>query len=488
MTAVLPIYLLVDLADNDQWPAKAGSVNEFVRGLAEDLGRDPQLGGRAQLTVVTFSDVVTAVLSRHPVAEPPVLTVLEPGGPRWFGNALQMLGKLMSQDAGDGEPADPPLVLVLADEEPGAADSWEPVRAELLRSHPGLTLGVIYPVGGRRWAADEHGVEDVLPLEAARLIVRDHVGAPGAEKKKEWEGAFTPYSVGDVGNAARTVQPRPDDTEWHRRDTVLDGVIIRDRAEQPVLELRAASVRGLSHRHYGTVRQDEYGYRTTRDGRYLVVAVADGVSNSKLSHKAAALVCRVGSDAVAKDLETTAPEDLDWPDLIAWLSGEIVALARSVPAPRTDGEEPGYREVAAVMAATALFAVIDLHPAGDALTAHVFAVGDSPAWVLRDGTQWEPLLEVKNSGEGVATSTTRALPLRSRTAGMATRATVRPGDVLVLMSDGISDPLGDGTGSVGRFLADAWREPPAPLAFAAQVDFARRTHDDDRTAVAIWVA
>ena len=64
-----------------------------------------------------------------------------------------------------------------------------------------------------------------------------------------------------------------------------------------------------------------------------------------------------------------------------------------------------------------------------------------------------------------------------------------PDDVLVLMTDGIGDPLRDGAGQVGRLpgghVGDARR---SPLEFAAQVDFTRKSHDDDRTAVAVWPA
>jgi hypothetical protein len=65
-------------------------------------------------------------------------------------------------------------------------------------------------------------------------------------------------------------------------------------------------------------------------------------------------------------------------------------------------------------------------------------------------------------------------------------AELGPQDVLVLMTDGVGDALGDGTGPVGDFLAERWRVPPTNLEFAAHVDFQRNTFDDDRTVVALW--
>jgi len=311
-------------------------------------------------------------------------------------------------------------------------------------------------------------------------------GRAGAEAQ-EWTGRFDPFSVGDPGRAAALVRPIPDATEWDWRDTVLDGVCVHDHADEPALELRAASVRGLSHRFAGTVRQDDYAYRRTRDGRFLVAAVSDGVSNSKLSHHAADLITRHGCAELAELLEKQPPDQLNWGALAHDLADQVVERGRKllVDRPADAGELP-RAEVARHLAATALFAVVATRPGDEEIPVHLFAIGDSPAWVLRDGTVWEPQQTIKNEGSAIASSRTKALPLLPTELDLPVATTLRPADVLVLMTDGIGDPLGDGNGSVGRFLAQVWSRPPAPLGFAAHVDFARRTHDDDRTALAIW--
>lgn len=53
-------------------------------------------------------------------------------------------------------------------------------------------------------------------------------------------------------------------------------------------------MRGLSHRAYGKPRQDEYGYRLTSDGRFLVLCVADRLSSGSRSHMAAEVAVRTG--------------------------------------------------------------------------------------------------------------------------------------------------------------------------------------------------
>jgi len=311
-------------------------------------------------------------------------------------------------------------------------------------------------------------------------------GRAGAETQ-EWKGRFDPFSVGDPGRAAALVRPIPDLTEWDWRDTVLDGVCIRDHADAPALELRAASVRGLSHRFAGTVRQDDYAYQRTRDGRFLVAVVSDGVSSSKLSHHAAALITRCGCAKLAELLEKQPPDQLNWGALAHDLADQVVELGRKLLVDRPgDAVELTRAEVAGHLAATALLAVVAVRPGDEEIPVHLFAIGDSPAWVLRDGTIWEPQQTIKNEGSAIASSRTKVLPLLPTELDPPVATTLRPADVLVLMTDGIGDPLGDGNGPVGRFLAQVWSRPPAPLKFAAHVDFARRTHDDDRTALAIW--
>lgn len=303
-----------------------------------------------------------------------------------------------------------------------------------------------------------------------------------------WQGVVEPFRVGDPGRAPGRVVPVPDPDGWDRRDTVLDGVALLDGRTR-VAEVRAASVRGLSHRHYGTVRQDEYSFRRTPDGRWLVIGVADGVSAGKLSHKAAILAARKGSELIEKALATTGPDDVHWPDLVRAVAGWIERLGRKrlaelgVP----DASTMSVRDLAAHLATTVLYAVVDLAAVDGAHAVRLVKVGDTSAWVLREGGRWEPQDAVKNDGAELHSAAVQALPLVPAADPAPVRTTVRAGEVLVLMTDGIGDPLGHGGGAVGRFLADVWSSPPpSGLEFAAHVGFARKSFDDDRTAVAFW--
>jgi serine/threonine protein phosphatase PrpC len=290
-------------------------------------------------------------------------------------------------------------------------------------------------------------------------------------------------SVGDPGRAAAAVVPRPDELVPFRHDMVLDGVRIPGPAGGEV-ELRAASVRGLSHEYYGTVRQDEFAYLVTEDKRWLVAAVADGLSSGRYSHRAAEIVCRHGCRQLARQLRERDLTELDWQALFDDLGDEVIARASK----DFDLDDPPVETVAERMAATALFAVVDLDPTAGGRRVRVMSLGDTSAWLLRPGRPepWTPLQAVKNAGSTVASASTAAVPAVPRTLASPVVTELCPGEVLVLMSDGVGDPLGGGTGEVGAFLADAWRAAPDPLTFAAQVGFRRRSYDDDRTVLAVW--
>lgn len=488
---LLPIYLLVDLAHGDASLRKERAVNRLVSSLVGHIQQDGALGDRVRLHVLGLA----------PTTEGPIPALRLPeevgrGLDLWVGGTLaypstisrvcEFIGEDRSKRRRDGHAFRPPLVLLFADDPYGGEDQAAAATKALQDSHPDVTF---------RWIlySTEHQTPSPVPDDAFQLALRAiHAYAtdesadtaePPAEP--EWTGEFVPFAVGHPGRAAGVVRPKPDPTEWDRRDTVVDGVRIVDGDGLPAVELRAASVRGLSHRFYGTVRQDEYAFRTTADGRYLVAVVSDGVSNSKLSHKAAVLIGRKGGEVVADALATAPPERIDWLAVVHGLADEIVKLGSQIIGAPADRQPLGHREVAAHLAATALFAVVDLRPVDDVMWVHTVAVGDSAAWVLRAGEAWEPLRAVKNEGSAVASATTSALPLKPAEV-IPVVTSLRRADALVLMSDGVGDPLGDGTGVVGRFLASVWGRPPEPLAFAAQVDFARRTHDDDRTVLAVW--
>lgn len=311
-------------------------------------------------------------------------------------------------------------------------------------------------------------------------------------RTRTWHGGFRfePITVGTPG-AGSSVRSRLDPEIPHRPDTVLDGITVFDspdprrRGARPVAQLRAASVRGLSHRHGGTVRQDEYGFRQSADGRYLVAVVADGVSAGAQSHRAAVVAAQRGCEYLVGLLSEHRPEGLPWCEVVDGLTKEILLLGRKVLRSSAQPSDEDLRQIAKAMSTTALFAVVDLGSEGPS-PVHLLPVGDTSAWVLRHGERWETPQPVKNEGADIATSAVRGLPEVRPVEHFPLLTTVAPGEVLLLMSDGVGDALLDGDNDFGDYLAATCATPPAALEFAAQVDFLRKSFDDDRTVVAIW--
>ncbi|GAA2682993.1 protein phosphatase 2C domain-containing protein [Actinoplanes palleronii] len=304
------------------------------------------------------------------------------------------------------------------------------------------------------------------------------------------------WVVGDPGRqpAIRARVPRMFRTP--PPDIVIDG------AEAGHLTFRATSVRGAGHQERGEPRQDAYAVRFTRDQRWLAGCVADGVSAAKRSHEAAAVICEIVAQSLIDHLVADPPPpgaagwaaELPWSPTVTAANDAVADLARPfLTKTTTAGPETTappaltFEQVRAVMSATALAFAVETEPAPNgghrAMLANLS--GDSAAFLLTGGA-WLPLTAVKNDGAAIFSSGVRSLPADVRVAPNAFY--LFPGQVLLVMTDGLGDPFGSGAGSVADFLRTRWAAPPDPLAFAQQVAFLRKSFTDDRTAVVLWPA
>jgi len=280
------------------------------------------------------------------------------------------------------------------------------------------------------------------------------------------------YSIGDPGRAGIEVRPTVVTLPAAWPDTVADAISL------PSAEIRAASVRGILHRDYGTPRQDCYAVSGDRDG--IVVAVCDGVGSLPLSHQAA---YRASVTAVAAVRRHTRDDQVHWAAVFAEVSDDLRDLEHSLQVAESEQQR--------LLATTVLLGM--LRPSADAnwqleLAWH----GDSAPFLLRRNSDWVAIdpqvLEIDEATGLVASvgNATRALPSRQPAQFKSVTLAARPGDAAFLMTDGVGKPMGGGAGPVGRALADWWREPPPMLTFADHVGFARRGYTDDRTVVGVW--
>jgi hypothetical protein len=271
-----------------------------------------------------------------------------------------------------------------------------------------------------------------------------------------------------VGTPTTDFEPRPADTLSYRPDTVADGWSTEE------LTVRLASVRGYAHRYAGLPRQDDAAVVHHPASGAVVFAVADGVSAAPLAHLGATAACRAAITAAVVALD--AGSAVDWPTVMEHAAWQVVEQAAAA----LHLERPDPRRAEEEMATTLVAGVVQ--PAGVAAADLTVArVGDSSAWVLRDG-RFRALFEPK-----IATVAETAVAALPRVPSLDMRGGVlAPGEVLLVGTDGFGDPLGDGAGAVGAHFAVRLARPRPPVAFAHDLDFSRETFDDDRTLLAIW--
>ncbi|MGY2126964.1 protein phosphatase 2C domain-containing protein [Blastococcus sp. SYSU DS0617] len=366
-------------------------------------------------------------------------------------------------DEDTATPAPNPVTAPLPTASAPPLEAAEPDRAEV----PDQDNGAPVPAGQPE-AADAQpapGEPPVQPLPARAVT------------------AFPPLSdvtrIGDAGRQEEVV-PVHGPLSIGVSDTELDFF-----TADP-FEVRACATRGASHRHAGTPRQD--AFCVAQDDKWLAVCVADGVSEGRHSQvaaeTAARAACKLALDG-AGDLES-----LDWTALANRVSRRILDEARYrrlVDLSTTDDPAEQIRVVRRAMSTTAVVALVARRPGPDGGFPYVVAVlaGDSGAYILRNG-RFAVVAGGKDPGaSGVADGAVHPLPGPSSPG--VVRSALDPDEVLLLTSDGVGDPIGDGTGEVGTELARRWQEPPTAVQLFADVNFLRRSYDDDRTVVGVWV-
>ncbi|MET7981166.1 PP2C family serine/threonine-protein phosphatase [Streptomyces sp. NPDC005281] len=273
---------------------------------------------------------------------------------------------------------------------------------------------------------------------------------------------------------------REDPTAALTPDMVVDG------AGYGALTVRAASVRGDSHRYQGEPRQDSLAVvrlgAPGPDG-LLLLAVADGVGSAARSHIGSQEACRLAAmelDGVSAEL-SEALRAGDRPGFAALADTAVGRVATLLAhRAREHGDDP------AAYATTLRALLVPLDPR--VRVRGFLAVGDGGTALLRAGEWNLSLTDPEHEGDGMIDTRTAALPHGHRARALLL-APALPGDVLVLCTDGLSTPLA-GDAGMRDFLASGWgrESAPAPADFLWQVQYRVKSYDDDRTAVVLWEA
>ncbi|WP_413759456.1 protein phosphatase 2C domain-containing protein [Streptomyces sp. MMBL 11-3] len=330
----------------------------------------------------------------------------------------------------------------------------------------------------------------------------------------------TPTTLDHIGSGPPTYAPEPtalppadpDDLDDLVADTVLDG------AEYGTSTLRAVSVRGDSARYRGEPRRDSL--LTARfgagDTALVLVAMATGARATPAAHRAAAEACRWIGRAVgrsharlAEDIRAARRGDLK--------SGLHRLTDRSLGKLRASAAEQGVEPEEYTAGLRCL-----LLPADPGCRTRVFfGVGPGGLFRLRDG-EWQDLEPRVADTTGEAVVGFGSLPHETPDGDRLTmdlnittppspyepapeppprdpfrfRASVaRPGDTLLLCSNGLAEPL-RGEPRLVEHLTARWSPapsgatggPPGLAAFLADTTVRVKGYADDRTAAAVWEA
>jgi len=297
-------------------------------------------------------------------------------------------------------------------------------------------------------------------------------GTGSAVPDEQWNRSWDRPIV--VDEPIMEFEPRPP-TGSNRPDTICNAWSTEH------FTVRAAAVRGYDHRYRGLPRQDELAVRVHRPTQAVVFAVADGVSAATHADRGAELACLAAVKTLSDGLDAGPPDRLPWQEMLQragrWLTREAVRLIGVA--------DPSPAEVERTLGTTLVAGVVLRTERGDIV--RLVQVGDSCGWLLRQG-RFTPLLPHKG-GVGAVVLSSAVEPLPRIPAEVRPVEVPLPADgALIVATDGVGDPLGDGRGLVGRLFADALHTPPSALGLARVLDFSRETFDDDRAAVVIWPA
>jgi hypothetical protein len=283
----------------------------------------------------------------------------------------------------------------------------------------------------------------------------------------------TDLSVPRFGDGARA-QGYP----WLLPERTVQNGIAADEATVGAFTIRAASVIGPGHRcgQPAEPRQDSYRIGRSRDSRYAIVAVADGLSSAAWSDAGATTASSQAVTLLREQIEAVGFGGLDVKELYGRIAESIAAHAA--------GRGVGTSHVATVLI-TAVLAEPDINGVAEAWVAWL---GDSSAWTLDPRAPlWRfSAGEAKDRAAAVVSNEVAGRLPDTPQLARGHYVTLAPGAALALVTDGIGDAWADPAGNVNEYFANAWRSPVPATRFTADVGFDAPQCLDDRTAVVVW--
>lgn len=351
--------------------------------------------------------------------------------------------------------------------------------------------------------ADEAAASEEAPSEETTLVDTDETAADAetsadADGEPHWTrpGAADDVSVHDgryrgrslVGEPGGMLRVQPSVLNKLSGSFVPDSVVDAGVVSDSV-SVGAVSVKGASHHHSATPRQDAYAIGSDAD--WVVIAIADGVSEGKLSHVAATEAARVTVSETLKALASATPADISWSAVGVKAKDAVRALglrrARQQVGPDGTVPEISDRTIARIMATTCDVLITPTARRNGSLRVwRVRISGDGSFYVLDPARGWALLDAGKDSSSSaVDNSVGDPLPIGGEHPDVESWE-LRPGQAIVLCTDGFGDVIAEGARPVGRYLFDAWQQPLDTTQLLFTSSFVNVNADDDRTAAIVW--
>ncbi|MBV9161745.1 MAG: protein phosphatase 2C domain-containing protein [Pseudonocardiales bacterium] len=317
-----------------------------------------------------------------------------------------------------------------------------------------------------------------MPRDSERcpLVARPaHQPVPLQEPKGEHRFLDTGVDPALIRPPVFDGAPRAARLPWRLPTEPSQSGIAADEARLGDLDVRAVSLIGASHRceEPATARQDTYRLGRDAAGRYLVVAVADGLSEGRRSDLGATVAARCAVDMVRKELDRGAAPDIQWL--------EVFRLAASTVASAAKQSELSPKEVCTAL----IVAIVPAEPDNRDGGRRVWfaSLADVSAW-QRSEAGWRMLAGDPKEDVLDRNAVHHFLPCHPDKVTVVYQD-VPQGATITIVSDGVGDALADVPGA-SKWFARRWRTPPPLASFLLDVAYEARGQLDDRTAVTVW--
>lgn len=248
--------------------------------------------------------------------------------------------------------------------------------------------------------------------------------------------------------------PTPTDIEYFKADYATDYVQVISEGGEPQKDMVAASKRGRSHAHEGRARDDDFRLYHCDNTGWYVMAVADGAGSAKYSREGSRIACDTVINhcknklSVAGDFEEYIRilQEEETPENRKWVGDNIYDIVGNAAFKAHKAINEKAKEKGASpkdYSTTLLLAICKKFDFGWFVAS--FWVGDGAMCIYDKERQYFKLLGTPDGGEYAGQTRFLTMPEIFSDAksfyGRLKFSIEKDFTALLLMSDGISDPM-----------------------------------------------